>query len=141
MNVKKLIKQVNESLERVVKELTVLHDVALLSVEATTEDELIEGVTSIVGKALYPTNFGLLQLNESTQIVTTHPSYRFMEGKQIWELPLGKGVTGTVAKTGKPICIGDVRKNSKYLVSDNRIRSELCVPIKVGKKVLGVINS
>ena len=141
MNVKILIEKLNESLVRVLNELTVLHDAALSTVEATTQDELIEEVTTIVGKALFPTNFGILMLDESSHTITTHPSYRFMEGKQIWNLKVGEGITGQVAKTGKTLRVGDVRKNPYYLESDSRIRSELCVPIKAGKRVIGLINS
>jgi len=57
-------------------------------------------------------------------------------------LPLDgeKGVTVRAAKTGKPVCIKDLRKEGKYIIGKPGMLSELAVPIKEGKKVLGVLN-
>jgi len=51
-----------------------------------------------------------------------------------------KGVTVRVARTGKPIIVSDVRKEKTYVKGGEKILSELAVPIKVGRKVLGVLN-
>jgi signal transduction histidine kinase/putative methionine-R-sulfoxide reductase with GAF domain len=50
------------------------------------------------------------------------------------------GVTVKVAKHGKPLLVPDVRKNKAYVQIGEEILSELAVPIKLGKKVLGVLN-
>ncbi|MEM2147916.1 MAG: PAS domain S-box protein [Candidatus Bathyarchaeia archaeon] len=58
-------------------------------------------------------------------------------------LPLDgeKGVTVKAAKTGKPICVPDVRKEEAYVKAGmENVLSELAVPIKIGNKVLGVLN-
>ncbi len=36
--------------------------------------------------------------------------------------------------------MGDVRKDSRYYGVRTNIRSELCVPLKVGDGVIGIIN-
>ncbi|MBX5328648.1 MAG: PAS domain S-box protein [Candidatus Bathyarchaeia archaeon] len=58
------------------------------------------------------------------------------------KLPLDgeKGITVRVARTGRPIFVPDVRKDKAYVEGGEGIRSELAVPIKIGKKVLGVLN-
>ncbi|MEM3459047.1 MAG: PAS domain S-box protein [Candidatus Bathyarchaeia archaeon] len=58
------------------------------------------------------------------------------------KLPLDgeRGITTRVARTGKPIFVPDVRKDKAYVEGGEGIRSELAVPIKIGKKVLGVLN-
>lgn len=57
-------------------------------------------------------------------------------------LPLDgeRGVTVKVARTGKPIFVPDVRREEGYVLGKPNMLSELAVPIKVGKKVLGVLN-
>ncbi|MEM3090509.1 MAG: PAS domain S-box protein [Candidatus Bathyarchaeia archaeon] len=58
-------------------------------------------------------------------------------------LPLDgdKGVTVIAAKTGKTIYVPDVRREKAYVNAGiNGIMSELAVPIKIGKRVLGVLN-
>ncbi len=59
------------------------------------------------------------------------------------DLPLdeAKGVTVRAAKTGKPVYVPDIRKEKAYVRAGVRgMLSELAVPIKIGNKVLGVLN-
>ncbi|MGB9960283.1 MAG: GAF domain-containing protein [Candidatus Bathyarchaeales archaeon] len=59
------------------------------------------------------------------------------------ELPLNgdKGVTVKAAKTGKPIYVPDVRREECYVKGAvEGVLSEIAVPIKMGNKVLGVLN-
>ncbi len=53
---------------------------------------------------------------------------------------IGQGITGYVAKTGEPYIANDVSKNHHYYVFDKKTKSEVAVPLKVGNKVIGVIN-
>ena len=51
-----------------------------------------------------------------------------------------KGITVKAVRTGRTIVVPDVTKEPTYIKSLPEIRSELSVPIKIGKKVLGVLN-
>ncbi|MEO0162294.1 MAG: HD domain-containing phosphohydrolase [candidate division WOR-3 bacterium] len=55
-------------------------------------------------------------------------------------LKLGQGITGYVAQTGKPYLANDVTQNSRYYIFDKKTKSEIAVPLKVGERVIGVIN-
>lgn len=57
-------------------------------------------------------------------------------------LPLDgdKGITVKVVRTRKPVFVPDISKNKAYVNGGEGIRSELAVPIKIEKKVLGVLN-
>jgi LytS/YehU family sensor histidine kinase len=57
------------------------------------------------------------------------------------EIETGKGIVGTVAKTGKPLLIRDTTRDSRYIVDDQRRLSELAVPILNDGKVIGIIDS
>lgn len=57
------------------------------------------------------------------------------------EVPIGKGIVGKVASTGKAISVGDTRTFSGYIQDDDVRLSELAVPILWGNEVLGVIDS
>ena len=62
---------------------------------------------------------------------------------------LGEGISGTVAKTGEPIVVTDATREPKAIRKDNPGMAPafvcapivLSIPIKSGKKVLGVINA
>ena len=126
-----------------VKQLTALHDVALTSIEADNEDQLIERVTDIIGQNLFPNNFGIMLLDEKAGVLQAHSSYRFYRTDKIKmkEIRIGEGITGEVAKNGTPQRIGNVRGNPQYVDIDDRTLSELCVPIKFKERILGVINA
>jgi signal transduction histidine kinase len=55
-------------------------------------------------------------------------------------LRLGQGITGWVARAGKPARVGDVRGDPRYVMLRNDVRSELAVPLEVMGEVRGVIN-
>lgn len=56
-------------------------------------------------------------------------------------IPIGEGIVGTVAKTGKSEIISDTRKDSRYIVDDKIRLSEIAVPIKTNDEIIGVIDS
>jgi diguanylate cyclase (GGDEF)-like protein len=126
-----------------VKQLTALHDISLIAIDVDNEDELIVRVTDIIGRNLFPDNFGILLLDEQAEILHAHPSYRFFSAKErhIMDVPLEKGITGKVARTGKAERVGNVRQVKEYFDIDERTISELCVPIKFKEHILGVINA
>lgn len=131
-----------DPLRRRVEELTILHAVATAGAEATDEDALIERATQIIGENIFPDNLGLLLLDERAGCLRPHSSYR--EGGQArpyQQIGLGEGICGWVAATGKALRVGDTRQESKYIQIDPRTRSEVCVPLKAGDRVFGVINA
>ncbi len=50
------------------------------------------------------------------------------------------GITGWVARHGQAQRLGDVRSDPRYLPVREQVRSELCVPLLVNGKVIGVVN-
>ncbi|MBL6447354.1 histidine kinase [Fulvivirga sp. 29W222] len=65
---------------------------------------------------------------------------RSYEVLQPIEIPLGAGITGAVAATGKPELIHDTSKDERYVVDDEMRLSEIAVPITQDGKVWGVID-
>lgn len=126
-----------------VKRLTALHDIALVSIDVDDEDELISRVTDIIGQNLFLDNFGILLLDQQTGILHAQPSYRFFSGQErhMMDIPIEKGISGLVARTGQAQRIGNVRQTREYIDVDDRTVSELCVPIKFKERILGVINA
>lgn len=57
------------------------------------------------------------------------------------EIPVGQGITGHVAQSGKPELIVDTTRDPRYIVDDEARHSELCVPILGEGRVLGLIDS
>ena len=55
-------------------------------------------------------------------------------------LRVGEGITGWVARTGKPARVGDVAKDPRYVLLRPEVCSELAVPLEVAGEVRGVLN-
>jgi len=67
-------------------------------------------------------------------------SPRQNEIKTPLEIPVGKGIVGSVAETGKAELINDTSKDPRYIVDDQLRYSEISVPILSDNRVLGVID-
>jgi len=57
------------------------------------------------------------------------------------EIPVGTGITGTVAKTGLAEIVNNTAQDKRYIVDDDMRHSEIAVPIIIDDKVVGVIDS
>ena len=55
-------------------------------------------------------------------------------------ISLGEGITGSVAQTGIAEIINDTSSDPRYIIDDEIRYSEICVPITVDDKVIGVID-
>ena len=135
-------KRAEEALRRRLDELTVLQAIAAAGTEAADEDTLIARATQIIGDVFHPDNFGVVLLDEASGLLRPHPSHRLREeGVRALSLRLGEGIVGQVALTGRPRRVPDVRLDPDYVEGDPQTRSELCVPMQAGERVIGVINS
>ena len=56
------------------------------------------------------------------------------------KLRIGEGITGWVARTGKPTRVGDVAQDPRYVMLRPQVRAELAVPLEVNGEVRGVLN-
>lgn len=132
--------RLQDSMARHLEELEALHAIASAGTETTGEDEFLRKATEVVGKSLFPTNFGVLLVDEKQRVLKHHASYSEKRGLTPPTIPLGEGITGLVALSGQPMRVDDVSLEPKYISIDPRVRSELCVPLRSGERVLGVLD-
>ena len=134
------IKRAEESLARQVKELSILHAVAIAGSESRSENEIIEKTIGIISQ-IYKEVCGVLLLDDSGQILKPHPSYRgadisyWLDG-----FPLTKGISGKAILAGSSLRIGNVSTEPDYVEINGETRSELSVPIWVHERVIGIVN-
>jgi signal transduction histidine kinase len=122
-------------------ELSVLHAVAVIVTEAVTVEELIERTMEVIGQILFPDYSGVMLKDDDLNSLRVQ-MYRggVLVPLSQKGIPLGQGVTGSVAVTGQSRRIPDVRDEPDYLLFNADTLSELCVPLKVGEHIIGVIN-
>lgn len=125
-----------EAERRRLEELTFLHAVAMAGAESSSEDELLERVTKLIGTAIASKSYGILLLNEAHGTLQTHTSYRGAEAI----ISARHGIVGRTATSGQPWRIDDMAREPRSFAIEKDTRSVLCVPLKIGKQVMGVVN-
>ncbi len=131
-----------EATRRQVRELSAVHLVATACAEAASEYALLEQVTHIIGETFFAENFGVLLVDEAHGVLRVHPTYRgILDEIRVQTIPLGERVVGTVAVQGRPWRIDNVSTESQYVSVNSATQSQLCVPLKAGERVIGVINA
>lgn len=135
-------KNAQRALQRQLKELSILHAISLTGTQSNTVDELVARATGIIVDEFRPDSFGIMLLDPEARMLRTHATYHgeFAEDAST-DVPVGQGVTGYVAATGKPYLVGNVLKDERYISLNPGMRSELCVPIQLGNELIGVINA
>ncbi|NTU54876.1 MAG: GAF domain-containing protein [Anaerolineales bacterium] len=133
-------KESEAALQRQLKELKTLNAITLAGTESTSEDEIIERVVRITS-SVYDEVCGVLLLDDQANVLTPHPSY-FGANVENWKngTPIAQGITGKSVLLGRPIRIGDVSQEPAFIEIATGIRSELCVPIRVNKRIIGIFN-
>jgi len=133
-------KNADKLLERQLKALTVLHTTSVAGTQSNTEDEIIAQVTQITA-SIYSDVCGVLLLNDQGYILTPHRSYM---GANVtnWEngYPITEGITGRAVRTGGSIRISDINNDPNYIQIASETKSEMCVPIRVHERIIGVFN-
>jgi PAS domain S-box-containing protein len=135
------IKKAEVSLARQVKELTILQMASAAETEiASSENVLIEKITGIIHQ-VYKEVCGILLLDASGEVLIPHPSYCGAEVSN-WEkgYTIAQGITGKCVRLGTAIRVGNVQEEATYIAIADGIQSELCVPIRVNEKIIGVLN-
>ena len=102
-----------------------------------------EALRLIIGEAVRLTRASsgsVALVNPTNGFLEIHASQDLPAAAGKLQLRVGEGITGWVARTGKPACVPDVSQDSRYILLNPRTRSELAVPLEVRGEIRGVIN-
>ncbi len=111
---------------------------ALLHQEALLQ-EVVRSVQAVTGA--YNANVFLLT-DVGLVLAAGHGGYEDGRPPIGYRIEPGQGIIGTVAQTGRPLLVPDVRQDPRYLYYEGlpHTRSELAVPVKSGEQVLAVLD-
>jgi len=132
-----------ETIKRL-NELTILYEVMKVSVSSSNLDQLLREVTNSLKNFFRFDALGILLVDENTMRLIPHPaSYNELSIKNIEKLGLsvGRGITGWVAEKGEPLLVNNVSEDPRYICGDEMTHSEMCAPLKMGQRVIGVIDA
>ena len=132
-----------EETKKRLNELTILYEIMKISASSLNLDQMLREIMDSLRVFFKFETLGILLVDENTKRLFPHPaSYNELSMKNIGKLGLcvGRGITGWVAEKGEPLLVNDVSKDSRYVCGDESACSEICVPLKMGEKVIGVIG-
>lgn len=122
------------------RRLDLLHRVSRSLIERMTLDELLEEILHLCAEAFDLRHVALLLLDERERALVLRAAIGYDE-EAPRRLRVDEGITGHAAATGVPVLIPDVAKDPRYVTGTRGGRAEMAAPLKVGGRVLGVLDA
>jgi GAF domain-containing protein len=122
------------------RRLDLLHRVSRSLTGRLSLDELLDELLRLCAEAFDLRNVAILLLDEGDPALVLRAEIGYAESAPR-RLRLDEGITGHVAATGVPVLIPDVAKDPRYVTGVSGGRAEMAAPLKVGGRVLGVLDA
>jgi phosphoserine phosphatase RsbU/P len=104
-------------------------------------DEVLQKTAAIVKRLIDYEIFSVMLIEEGGQRLYHRFKIGYgLEQDKEWQIPVGQGITGTAAATGKVVRVGDVRNDPRYISIIDSVRSEMAVPLLVKGQIIGVLD-
>jgi sigma-B regulation protein RsbU (phosphoserine phosphatase) len=104
-------------------------------------DEVLKKTAALVKRLIDFEVFGVLLVDESMHRLYHRFTIGYGDeaGKE-WVIPIGQGITGTAAATGRAVRVPDVREDPRYINIVDAVRSEMVIPLMVKGQAIGVLD-
>ncbi|MFA5410962.1 MAG: GAF and ANTAR domain-containing protein [Candidatus Omnitrophota bacterium] len=127
------------------KQIEALSKVANLITSGLYLEELLRLIVSVTAELMNSKICSLLLLDPGKKELVVRATQSISEAyNKKPNLKLGEGIAGRVVQANKPICVLDVKKDSRYLNQDIAEKEGLCslasVPLAVKGRVIGALN-
>ena len=120
--------------------LELLHQVGNLFHSTLDPQEALQLILAGAVRLMRASSGSAILLNPTNGLLEIHASHGLPANASELKLKLGEGITGWVARTGKPARVGDVTRDARYIMLGPDVRSELAVPLEVKGEIRGVLN-
>jgi PAS domain S-box-containing protein len=132
-------KRAYEATDRRLQEQLLLHNVALAASSTIKLDEVLQAVAHSIESTLGYESVGIHLVDETTQELTGPMYYAGLWPREL-NFSKEQGITGRVVRTAASALVPDTSRDPDYLPGTLDTRSEICVPLLVNNKVVGIIN-
>lgn len=127
-------------LETQLARLTLLYEVSQ-TIHATLEPQAaLQSIINEAVKAVKASSGSVMLINPNTRQLDIQASVGLPPNMNEFKLHMREGITGWVARHGKPARVGDVSQDKRYVTLLDAVRSELAVPLEVNGQIRGVLN-
>lgn len=127
------------------KQIEALAKIANLITSGLYLEELLRLIVSVTAEVMNSKISSLMLLDPDKKELVIRATQSISEAyNKKPNLKLGEGIAGLVARDNKPICVLDVKEDSRYLNRDIAKKESLCslasVPLAVKGRVIGALN-
>jgi signal transduction histidine kinase len=127
-------------LRRSHERLQLLYHVSTVIHATLDPQEALKLILGETVRLLRASSGSIVLLNPTTGVLDIEAAHNLPAAAAALRLRPGEGVTGWVARHGRPARVDDVRRDPRYVKLVEGVRSELAVPLEVDGLVRGVIN-
>ncbi len=120
--------------------LQVLHQVSDVIHSTLDPQKVLELIMGEAVRIMRASSGSVVLVNPNNNLLEIQASHGLPITGEALQLKLGEGITGWVARRGKPARVGDVRRDPRYIAAKQNVISELAVPLEVDGEVRGVVN-
>ncbi len=120
--------------------LKLLYQVSNVIHSTLNSQEALQLIVSEAVRLVRASSGSVILINPTSGFLEIHASQGLPSSAARLKLRVGEGITGLVARTGKPVRISDVTQDARYVMARRGVRSELAVPLEVNGEVRGVLN-
>src|SRR5450432_2998971 len=120
--------------------LQLLYQVSNVIHSTLDSQEALQLIVSEAVRLMNASSGSVVLINPTSGFLEISASQNLPSAASKLKLRVGEGVTGWVARTGKPARIRDVTQDARYVAARRGVKSELAVPLEVNGEVRGVIN-
>ena len=103
-------------------------------------DVLLTRIASLTKRIIDYRTFGILLLNEATNMLEMKLAVRYGEENAAKSIKLGEGLVGWAALHKEPLLVSDVSKDPRYINLVEDVRSELVIPMLIKDRCIGVFD-
>jgi diguanylate cyclase (GGDEF)-like protein len=122
------------------QKVAILYDASQAVLSTFDLDEVLQRILVIAREYFHLQNVAILLLDKEKQELYPRCSVGWDAGKENIRLSIQNGLSGAAARLKRPIYVPDVSKDSRYVCSAEKTRSELAVPLMVRDEVVGVLD-
>ena len=120
--------------------LQLLYQVSNVIHSTLEPQEALHLIVSEAVRLMHASSGSVVLINPTSGFLEIHASQNLPSAALRLKLRVGEGITGWVARTGKPARVGDVTQDPRYVMARRGVRSELAVPLEVNGETRGVLN-
>jgi phosphoserine phosphatase RsbU/P len=127
--------------KREARERELLYEVSKTLSSTLNIDEVLKQIISSIRQVVDCSAGSVFLINEEKGEISTVYAEGYQDtSDQFVQLKIGQGIIGWAAKNGETVVVPDVTEDERYVTSNHDTLSEMAVPIKIGPRVIGVLN-